>query len=146
MKRNIKRGPGRPMADITIPNKKFTFAELCEVNSHVTALTLRKFLKRDAARKGKSEVVLVKDETREPIAKKKANAGLGRKVFVYIRRSKATALKTARKSNVSVPLSTKTTADYEAQKAALLAPTPAPVADTTAPTPAPVTPANPVTA
>jgi len=150
MKRNIKRGPGRPMAEITIPTKKFTFVELCEANSHVTPLTLRKFLKRDAARKGKSEVILVKDETREPIAKRKANAGLGRKVFVYVRRSRANALRTARKSNVTVALSPKT-ANYEATKAALLAPTPTPTPAVTTPatasTPAaPVTPTAPVTA
>lgn len=123
MKNKNQRGPGRPMADINIPNKKFTFADLVEANSHVTPLTLRKFLKRDASRKGKSEVVLVKDETREPNHKK----GLGRKTYVYIRRSKANALKTARKSTVSVALApAKTTADYEATKAALLAPDPTP--------------------
>jgi hypothetical protein len=133
MKSKNQRGPGRPMAEITVPNRKFTFADLVEANSHVTPLTLRKFLKRDASRKGKSEIVLVKDETREPNHKK----GLGRKTYVYIRRSKASALKTARKSSVTVPLSTpSTTADYEAKKAALLAPEPAPAAPI-AETPAP---------
>lgn len=138
--KNKQRGPGRPMADINVPNKKFTFADLVEANSHVTPLTLRKFLKRDFARKGKSEIVLVKDETREPNSKK----GLGRKTFVYLRRSKLNSLKTARKSTVSVPLApAKTTADYEATKAALLAPEPAPAeipapAAPEATTPAPV--------
>ena len=123
MKNKNQRGPGRPMADISIPNRKFTFADLVEANDHVTPLTLRKFLKRDAARKGKSIVVLVKDETREPNHKK----GLGRKTYVYIPRSKASALKTASKSKVSVTLApAKSTADYEATKAALLAPTPEP--------------------
>lgn len=123
------RGPGRPMAQINIPSKKFTFADMVEANDHVTPLTLRKFLKRDAARKNKSEIVLVKDETREPNHK----SGLGRKTYVYIRRSKmegsasASALKTARKSKVSVALApASSTADYEATKAALLAPEPAP--------------------
>lgn len=119
--KNKQRGPGRPMADINVPNKKFTFADLVEANSHVTPQTLRKFLKRDFARKGKSEIVLVKDETREPNSKQ----GLGRKTFVYMRRSKMNSLKSARKSTVSIPLApAKTTADYEATKAALLAPEP----------------------
>ena len=126
MKHNTQRGPGRPMAKIKIPNRKFTFADLKEANDHVTPLTLRKFLKRDAARKGKSEIVLVKDETREPNSKK----GLGRKTFVYIPRAKMNTLKTASKSKVTVTIAApkapaKSTADYEATKAALLAPTPA---------------------
>jgi hypothetical protein len=125
-----QRGPGRPMAKIKVPGRKFTFADLKEANDHVTPLTLRKFLKRDAARKGKSEICLVKDETREPNSKK----GLGRKTFVYILRSKLNALKNASKSKVSVPLgdkapaATPTASNYEATKAALgiTAPTEAP--------------------
>ena len=129
MKNKSQRGPGRPMAEINIPNRKFTFGDLVEANDHVTPLTLRKFLKRDAARKGKSEIVLVKDETREPNSKK----GLGRKTFVYIRRSKMNALKIASKSKVTVAVGPKaskspkaskasTSESYEAKKAALLAP------------------------
>ena len=135
--KKVNRGPGRPMAAITIPNKKFTFGDLAEANGHVTPLTLRKFLKRDAARKGKSEICLMKDETREPNSKK----GLGRKTFVYIRRSKLNALKTASKSKMSVPLGDKAPVakpapakadSYEATKAALG------IAATAAPSDAPV--------
>lgn len=144
--KKVNRGPGRPMATITVPNRKFTFGDLAEVNKHVTPLTLRKFLKRDAARKGKSEICLVKDETREPNSKK----GLGRKTFVYIRRSKLNSLKTASKSKVSVPLGDKAPApsapvseSYEAKKAALGITAAAPAADmapevTPAAEPAPV--------
>jgi len=141
MKNKSQRGPGRPMAEISIPSRKFTFADLVEANEHVTPLTLRKFLKRDFARKGKSEIVLVKDETRESNSKK----GLGRKTFVYIRRSKMNALKTAIKSKVSVSIApAKPTADYEATKAALLAPAAPVIAQ--APEAAPATEAAPVTA
>jgi hypothetical protein len=130
----IKRGPGRPKAEINIPKGKFTFSDLEEANSHVTPLTLRKFLKRDASKRNMSEVILIKDETREPNSKD----GLGRKVYVYTRRAgavKPTGLKAARKSTVSVPLASKSTEDYEAAKAALTAPAepaptaPAPTAD-----------------
>jgi len=96
-----QRSPGRPMAVITIPRGKFTFADMIEANKHVTPLTLRKFLKRDAAKRNKSEITLVKGETRQPASSK----GLGRKTFVYSRRAKAaTSLKTARKSNITMPL------------------------------------------
>lgn len=108
MKKHNTRGPGRPMADIKIPNRKFTFADLCEANDHVTPLTLRKFLKRDAARLGKSTIVLLKNESREPDSKK----GLGRKTFVYISRARKNALRSIAKSRVSVPLAP----DYETTK------------------------------
>lgn len=145
MKTKPNRGPGRPAANIVIPNKKFTFADLCEAND-VTPLTLRKFLKRDAELGKKSQVVLT-DETRDPQATKAANKGLGRKVFVYARRAKVGAKTHKAKTHVAVKIhGNKTdtgTAGYEAQKAALLAPEPAPavaapvVAETPAPAPAP---------
>lgn len=155
MKKNASRGVGRPMANINIPNRKFTFADLEEANSHVTPLTLRKFLKRDADRKGKSEIVLVKGETRAPQSKN----GLGRKTFVYVRRAKVakvTAPKAAVKAKAakSPKASTKSTS-YEAKKAALLgdnqtAPVTAPVAPApvtaTAPTPVAAETAAPVAA
>jgi hypothetical protein len=128
-----QRGPGRPMASIKVPNRKFTFGDLVEANGHVTPLTLRKFLKRDAARKGKSAICLMKDEHREPNSKK----GLGRKTFVYIPRAKLNALKTASKSKVSVPLNDKpaktpaaapVSTSYEDTKAALGITAPAPEA------------------
>jgi hypothetical protein len=142
--KNSTRGRGRPRAEITIPNRKFTFADFGEANQHVTPLTLRKFIKYDFAKKNKSEIIKLKDETREPNSKE----GLGRKTFVYIRRNKANSLKTARKSKMSVSLSTpqntkKTSTDYEATKAALGLNAHPPV---TAPATAPVTDTAPVTA
>ena len=113
-------------------------------------LTLTKFLDRDmynafesGARKGKANkasprknsLVIKLDETREP----NSESGLGRKTYVYLRRDKLDTLKTAKvaKAKVSVNVGTAATkprkakgvstatADYEAQKAALLTPTPA---------------------
>ena len=145
MKKNtksVKRGPGRPKAEITIPNKKFTFTDLKEANKHVTPLTLRKFLGRDMFmldEAGKPDrnrprrnslIVLVRDETREPNHDK----GLGRKTFVYIKRTKAASLKAAPKAAKSAPQSAPaidpvtvnvgTAADAPAAE-----PTPAPVAE-----------------
>jgi len=100
------RSVGRPMAAINIPNRKFTFADLENVNPHVTPLTLRKFLKRDMLTeegnpKRNSTLVLVKDEQREPNSEK----GLGRKCHVYAKRSRLQS-KTARKSTATVNVGT----------------------------------------
>ena len=138
---NENRGPGRPAYVPKVPGRKFTFTDLMELNGvnpktgkgpNCSKLTLDKFLKRDRALKGKSLIVKL-DETREPNSK----SGLGRKTYVYLRRDKLDTLKTAKvaKTKVSVNVGTaatkprkartvsKSTADYEAQKAALLAPT-----------------------
>lgn len=145
-----KRGVGRPKYVPMFPSTaRFTFEAFLAKNqardtafnatrkegekeiSIVTPLTLRKWLKRDAARKGKSEVVLWKNKLADP----SSEAGLGRKKFVYSLRSKydptadkkATSqksLKSAKASKVSVTLTD--------------SPAPAPVA-----TPAPVTEASP---
>jgi len=151
MKSNINRGPGRPAYEVKWPTSKFTMADLMEKNGvnpktgkgkFCTKLTLVKALARDHAKRGHSFIVKL-DETREPNSK----SGLGRKTFVYIRRSKLDTLKTASKSTASVNVGTKstktrapkvtsTTADYEATKADLLAPVPA-VTITPDPTPAP---------
>ena len=111
--KSVKRGPGRPKAVINIPNKKFTFTDLKEANKHVTPLTLRKFLGRDMFmldEAGKPDrnrprrnslIVLVRDETREPNHGK----GLGRKTFVYLKRTKSAILKSAPKSAKPAPQS-----------------------------------------
>jgi len=169
------RGPGRPKAEIKWPAKKFTFADLCEANGtnfetgkgRVTKLTLRKSLDRDmfhviesGKNKGKvdkskprrNSTVVLLDETREPASE----AGLGRKSFVYVLRSRLDALKTAKAVSVNVTKASKpapkakvkaatlssATSTYEDIKAALAAPSVtvadvAPVADVT---PAVVTP------
>ena len=161
MKKNSKsNGPGRPQYEIKWPRGKFTFTDL-EIENGVnpktgkgkncTTLTLRKGLKRDQAKRGHSVIVCLKDILAEPNSK----SGLGRKQPVYARRSVAEkyATKTSapRKAKADVTVNVSTTApvdavsqstvDYEAQKAALLAPTPAvtitpePVAETPAPAP-----------
>lgn len=137
MKRNIKRnGPGRPAYTPVIPKGKFTMNDLCEANGVslktgkgklCSKLTLVKWLAKQLANR-RSGLVTKTDATAEPNSKD----GLGRKSFVYIRRPgmSAKTLKTATKSTVSVKLAPQTTADYEATKAALLAPSPAPVTPT----------------
>jgi hypothetical protein len=120
-----KHGPGRPKYTPKFPTRaKWTFRDFCMANGvnpdtlkaveegkGCTGLTLRKFLDRDAARKGNSLVKKL-DELAPP-----ENAdGLGRKSFLFSLRSKLTAtpakkntpknaLKKASKSNVTVTVS-----------------------------------------
>lgn len=146
--KNATRSVGRPAYVVKWPRGKFTFDSLCVHNGvdpvsgkgeHCTALTLRKNMMKDAARKSKSEVVRLKNEVR----KSKSEKGLGRKPFVFIRRDKLAALKAAELSTVAVEIApavaptediapapiaevvTDSTSDtlsaYEATKAALLA-------------------------
>jgi hypothetical protein len=169
--KSVKRGPGRPKYTPKFPRSlRFTFGDLCVTNGvnpdtlkgdNCTGLTLRKYLKRDKARKGKSNIVMLKGQFGKPDSKD----GLGKPPFLYCLRerladagvtpaakSKASKkpLAKAKASSVTVPLATvpdaapvvdavsTATKDYEAQKAALLA-TPVPVVaiSTPAPTPAP---------
>lgn len=133
--------PGRPAYKPVLPNRKFTMTDLCEANGvslktgkgkNCSKLTLVKFIAKQLGNKRSGLIIKVKDETREP----NSTVGLGRKAFVYIRRpgtkvatpAAKSNLKTAAKSKVSVKLApASTTSDYEATKAALLAPTPTPV-------------------
>lgn len=87
------RGVGRPRYEATVPQGKFTMRQFCEINGvdpetgkgeKCSKLTLIKFLARDAKKKGMSMIVRLKDETRAPAGEK----GLGRKAFVFVRRSK----------------------------------------------------------
>lgn len=130
-----KRGPGRPAKQIKWPNGKFTFANLMVRNgvnlttgkgSFCTKLTLNKALARDLAL-GKKSVIVRLAETRKP------KGGIGRSSFVYELRNKTAQAKPAKRNKTTVTVGT----DYEAQKAALLTPTPAVVITT--PEPAPVT-------
>lgn len=170
MKTN-KKGPGRPKYNPIIPKGKFTMDEFCVANGVnlntgkgklCSRLTLIKFLARDMFHtkagsnkpdhnkpRKNSSVVLVKDEFSEPNSKD----GLGRKAFVYIRRSTLEAIKARKASKVAkkttapaTPAVTDSGTDaYEKQKAEILAPavtvpapTPEPVTETTE-TVAPVT-------
>lgn len=126
--KNINVGVGRPKAVINVPSKKFTFADLVAENSHVTPLTLRKFIKRDmftstGKHNHKSTLVLVEGDKREP----NSTLGLGRKTLVYAKRNRVNTLKDVTKSKVSVNVGTDTTVDpvvdHEVSKAALFVPT-----------------------
>ena len=130
---STNRSPGRPRAVINYPNRKFTFADLENDNPKVTPLTLRKFLKRDAALGKNSEIVRIIGESREPDSSK----GLGRKTFVYIPRTKAGSVKVAKSPKAvkvvkhrkhKVAVNAGQGSDYEAIKAdlGLNTPTPAP--------------------
>ena len=139
MKKNNKSsGPGRPQYQIKWPSGKFTFADLAIENGvnpktgkgkNCTKLTLRKGLQRDFVKGDQSVIVRLENTFAEP-----AGSGIGRKQLVYMRRTQLEAkqAKDALKADVHVNVSTiptedavsQSTADYEAQKAALLAPTP----------------------
>lgn len=120
---------GRPRAEINVPNKRFTFADLVKANPHVKGLTLRKFLDRDMnirneqgeiiRTNSKSTVVLLRGEKGNPDHPE----GLGRKTLVYLKRvlqengqKNAANLKKHKSTKVSVPMDSP-------------APVPAPVID-----------------
>lgn len=156
MKKNTAKHshPGRPKYVPVIPRGKFTMIEFCIANGvnpkngkgkNCSKLTLIKFLKR---KEGKALVQKVKDELAEPTSKK----GLGRKAFLFQRRegvtmptptitlrakgksAKAASATPAPKRKYTRKATSTATADYEATKAALLAPA---VTITPDPTPAP---------
>lgn len=174
--KSVKRGPGRPKYSPKFPRSlRFTFGQLCEVNGvdtrqtlangkenpeylkgeNCTGLTLRKFLKRDKARKNKSNIVLLKGQFGKP----DSESGLGKPPSLYCLRERldeatiAAPVKATKKSPakakaspVTVPLtdtpaapandavSTETKA-YETLKNELLAPVPVVAISTPAPTP-----------
>lgn len=113
--------PGRPRAEIKVPNRKFTFADLQKENPNLKPLTLRNFLKRDMKvidketgevirNRENSLIVLVRGEKRAPSGEK----GLGRKTLVYARRSlikNADNLKKSKGSKVSVDMAENAPAD-----------------------------------
>ena len=126
MNKTINRGPGRPKYTPVIPKGRFTMATLCEANGVslktgkgkiCSRLTLIKFIARDAKRNGQSLIMRLKDMVTEPNSKD----GMGRKPFVYQSRTKSPAVKTTRKP-ATKSTAPKNTAEYEAAKAAILAP------------------------
>jgi len=148
-----KQGPGRPAYEPKFPRSlEWVFADFMEANEvnpktgkgpKCSKLTLTKNLDRDmyhpiesGKNKGKPDrnrprknsLVVKSDKTREPNSER----GLGRKTFVFYLRAKQDSIKPAKVSvNVGTAATkprkartvSKSTADYEAQKAALLAPT-----------------------
>jgi hypothetical protein len=137
MKTKNKRGVGRPRADVTIPKGKFTFKMLRKANKKVQPLTLRKFLKRDAARKGKSLVVMT-GEFNTP------RYGMGRPIIVYVARKttrtkNTNTLKAARKSKVVINVGDAAAAILNEPTVAVIATFPDAPADPVTPEVAPVT-------
>ena len=154
---------GRPKYQPLFPRKaKWTFADFEMANGvdpktgkgeKCARLTLRNYMKRPD-----SQVVQVKGE----FMKSNSPKGLGRKPYLFQLRDKATTkttVKVARKTVKHEPVTvnvSQTTQDYEAKKAALLAPEPvvnitsvveAPAVVETAPTvEAPAVASEPVTA
>jgi hypothetical protein len=137
-------GPGRPAYQIKWPTGKFTFQDLEILNGVdpetgkgkvCTKLTLRKGLARDLALNSKSLIVKTK-ETRAP----DSESGLGRKSFVFIRRSKLQATKakkSAKAAEVLAPVVTIAPVETPVETVAVEAPVETPV-ETTATIPEPV--------
>lgn len=173
--KNTSNGPGRPAYSMKWPRGRFTFIELMKFNgvnpktgkgktkrNYTTRLTVWNWLNK--CRKGRNAFIERMEETADP------KNGTGRRAYVYrvipgLRPAKvaATAKPVTRKARTVVakvtkvtrkprtPKVTSTTADYEAQKAALLAPSapvvavkveapivPTPEPSKVEPTPAPV--------
>lgn len=153
MNKNSKQvkhnGPGRPRYEVKWPRGKFTFTDL-EIENGVnpdtgrgkecTTLTLRKALKRELTNRRSGAVIHLKDALADP----NSESGLGRKQYVYTRRTGVATAKASAphkaKSKAPADVSESTT-KYEATKAALLADTSVPV--TSNPTPAPAPEVNP---
>lgn len=146
-----QNGPGRPRYTPIIPRGQFTFTDLETENGvnpktgkgkNCTALTLRKWLKRELKNHRHGTVVLLKGTFAEPNGK----SGLGHKQYVYQRRTgvapkaaKTTKTDTDTKAS-TVPAQSAVspeTQQYEATKAALLANTSVPIAPAETPAPAP---------
>jgi hypothetical protein len=112
-KNTVKKGPGRPLAVINWPTGEFTRQEVFDKNPHLAELTVIKAMDRDmytaSGRKNpKATISIVVGKLGKP-----ANAkGLGRKPFVFRRKAVAAS------KPVVAPV-------------VEVAPTPAPVAETT---------------
>ena len=103
---NAIRGRGRPAYQTKWPIGKFTLTDLMVLNGvnpetgkgkFCSKLTLIKGLERDRNFKGNS-IIVKTEETRKPISE----SGLGRKCFVYVRRSKLNKA-TKHKDNEQTP-------------------------------------------
>ena len=105
----VKQGPGRPAYSPIVPNKRFTFGDLCIANGvnletgkgdKCTALTLRKWLAKNT--KGKASAIAKLDGI---LAQPDNEKGLGRKSFVFNKRSlvEASASKSTKGKGTSVP-------------------------------------------
>lgn len=147
-----QNGPGRPAYQPKYPrSKEWTFDDWCEVNEvetnpkskrygkgpNCSMLTLRKNMKRDMFildEKGNivrpnynSVIVKMKGVTADPNSAK----GLGRRANVYSLREKVSIARKARTPKAKDV--SQSTQDYEATKAALLAPEPTNTAAVTTP-------------
>ena len=127
MSKNIKanRGPGRPAYSPKFPKSlKWTMADWCEANGinpktgkgpNCSKLTLIKYKNNHP-----KDFVRVKNEFREPASKD----GLGRKCFLFSLSARAKSAKATKAAKVSKKVTVNVGTDYDAVKAALLAPTP----------------------
>lgn len=110
--KNEKVSVGRPRATVKLPKGEFTFRQLAILNGALTAdgktpkkaekrmvpLTLRNFLKRDAKKGSRSEVIRIKDK----FGKSESKTGLGKPPFMYRARS-ANATVTAKAKTPRTP-------------------------------------------
>ncbi len=100
-----RSGPGRPRYTPIIPKGKFTFADFATANGvnlktgkgdKCTVLTLRKWMNYDSRKRNKSQIVMLKNVLGESVNEK----GLGRKPFMFQRRSQVAATDTAKVEKV----------------------------------------------
>ena len=124
--KNTKRGVGRPESKVVWPNGRFTMEQAFQLNgcyatpARVCTLTVINHLNEDmylidkatgkpdkTRPNSKSVIIRLKDELGET----KSEGGLGRKPFIYLRRSQRDAgrksaanLRKAKASTVSVPV------------------------------------------
>lgn len=110
--KNTQTGPGRPASKVVWPNGRFTREQAYQYNgcyetpARVCKLTVINHL-NDALKGNDSILIRMKDES----GKSKSESGLGRKPFIYLRRSQFNAgkkaaanLRKAKASSVTVPV------------------------------------------
>lgn len=111
MKKNTNPGVGRPESKVVWPSGRFTREQAFQLNGcyatppRVCKLTVINHLKEDL--KGTGSILVQLEE----LGKTKSESGLGRKPFIYLRRSQRDAGRKAsvnfhkpKASNVAVPV------------------------------------------
>lgn len=113
MNKNTKntehRGVGRPKVEVKWPKGRFTRRDAYALNPELAELTVLNHLKANLV--GKDSLLVKMDEVKEPLAKTEATKGLGKKQFVYCRRSAIEAghrakanLNKAKQSKMELPI------------------------------------------
>lgn len=104
-----QQGPGRPESKVVWPNGRFTREQAYEMNgcntkpARMCKLTVINHLK-DALTGNNSVLIQMKDE----LGKSKSTNGLGRKPFIYLRRSQRDAGRKAKANLIKAKVSTVT--------------------------------------